>query len=192
MLAATPVEPALPVNLVEADEGSDLEFGNSPLERQEIVTIQDIREAAARIAPYVKKTPTLVDTFLSNRFGTNVYLKHEELQRTSAFKVRGAFNKILSLTSEELKYGVVAVSAGNHAQAVAYAAKMLGHKAVILMPENTPPNYLIKTRGYGADVRLYPTISEAFIAAEEFQYAGYVYVHPFDDREVIAGQEPSG
>ena len=92
----------------------------------EIISLNEIRRAARRIAPYIKRTPTLIDTFLSERLGTNVYLKHELLQRTGAFKVRGAFNKMLQLTEDECERGVVAVSAGNHAQAVAYAAKILG------------------------------------------------------------------
>lgn len=158
----------------------------------EIITIEKIRQAATRIAPYIKRTPTLIDTYLSSRFGSNVYLKHEVLQRTAAFKVRGAFNKMLTLSDAEKKSGVVAVSAGNHAQAVAYAAKILCLKALILMPDNTPENYIAKTKAYGARVKLYPTISDAFDAAREYEHAGSVFVHPFDDRDVIAGQGTIG
>lgn len=158
----------------------------------EIISINDVRRAATRIAPYIKRTPTLIDTYLSSRLGTNVYLKHELLQRTGAFKVRGAFNKMLQLTDDERRCGVVAVSAGNHAQAVAYAAKILGIRAVILMPETTPGNYVEKTRGHGADVRFFPTLADAFDAATSFEFDGYLYIHPFDDRDVIAGQGTIG
>lgn len=158
----------------------------------EIISINDIWRAATRIAPYIKRTPTLIDTYLSERLGTNVYLKHELLQRTGAFKVRGAFNKMLQLTFEERSRGVVAASAGNHAQAVAYAAKILGLGAVVLMPENTPENYVQKTLKYGAEVRFYPTLADAFEAASSFELDGYVYIHPFDDRDVIAGQGTIG
>lgn len=158
----------------------------------EIITIEKIRQAATRIAPYIKRTPTLIDTYLSSRFGSNVYLKHEMLQRTAAFKVRGAFNKMLRLSDAEKKRGVVAVSAGNHAQAVAYAAKVLCLKALILMPEDTPENYIAKTKAYGAEVELHPTISAAFDAAREYERAGSVFVHPFDDRDVVAGQGTVG
>lgn len=158
----------------------------------EIISINDIWRAATRIAPYIKRTPTLIDTFLCERLGTDVYLKHELLQRTGAFKVRGAFNKMLQLSEEERERGVVAVSAGNHAQAVAYAAKVLGVRAVILMPESTPVNYVQKTRGHGAEVRFFPRLADAFEAAASFEMQGYVYIHPFDDRDVIAGQGTIG
>jgi len=158
----------------------------------EIISINEIWRAATRIAPYIKRTPTLVDTYLCERLGTNVYLKHELLQRTGAFKVRGAFNKMLQLNDDERERGVVAVSAGNHAQAVAYAARILGLKAIVLMPENTPENYVQKTRNHGADVRFFPTLADAFVAASSFEYEGYVYIHPFDDRDVIAGQGTIG
>lgn len=158
----------------------------------DIISINDIWRAALRITPFIKRTPTLIDTFLSERLGTNLYLKHELLQRTGAFKVRGAFNKILQLSAEERERGVVAVSAGNHAQAVAYAARILGLKAIILMPETTPENYVQKTLKHGAEVRLFRTLADAFDAAGSFETDGYVYVHPFDDRDVIAGQGTIG
>jgi threonine dehydratase len=158
----------------------------------EIISINEIWRAATRIAPYIKRTPTLIDTYLCERLGTNVYLKHELLQRTGAFKVRGAFNKMLQLTDDERERGVVAVSAGNHAQAVAYAARILELKAIILMPENTPDNYVQKTLKHGAEVRFYPTLARAFDAASSFEDEGYVYIHPFDDRDVIAGQGTIG
>ncbi|MBV9241618.1 MAG: threonine/serine dehydratase [Acidobacteria bacterium] len=154
--------------------------------------INAIREAAERIRPYVKRTPTEYSHALSERLGTNVYVKYELFQRTGSFKPRGAFNKILSLTDEERSRGVVAVSGGNHAQGVAYAASTLGIDAVIVMPENTPKNYLDATRGYGATIDLQPNIADAFKRTEEYQEEGRTLVHPFDDPAVIAGQGTVG
>src|SRR5262249_20241194 len=113
-----------------------------PMASQFRISLEDVIAASRRIAPYVKRTPLVRSSFLSDRLGTNVYLKQEILQKTGAFKVRGAFNKMLTLTEAERASGAVAVSGGNHAQAVAYAARTLGIKAVICMPENTPRNYL--------------------------------------------------
>ncbi|MFL6373212.1 MAG: threonine/serine dehydratase [Pyrinomonadaceae bacterium] len=154
--------------------------------------INAIREAAERIRPYLKRTPLEHSHALSQRLGTNVYVKYELFQRTGSFKPRGAFNKILSLTDEERARGVVAVSGGNHAQGVAYAATTLGINAVIVMPENTPQNYLDATRGYGATIDLQPTIADAFARVKEFEAEGRTLVHPFDDPAVIAGQGTVG
>jgi threonine dehydratase len=156
------------------------------------LTIDDVRQAASRIRPYIRRTPIIDGGLVSDRLGTNVYLKLELLQKTGAFKVRGAFNKILTLNNEEKKQGIVAVSAGNHAQAVAYAARELGQKALILMPESTPQNYINKTKNYGAEIRFFPSLADAFVAAGEYQAEGRVYVHPFDDAHVIAGQGTLG
>ncbi len=114
------------------------------------------------------------------------------LQETGAFKVRGAFNKMLTLSEAEKKSGIVAVSAGNHAQAVAFAAKTLGYQALILMPEYTSQNYLCETRRYGAEIQLFPTLADAFISAKDYELAGRTYIHPFDDPLVIAGQGTIG
>lgn len=154
--------------------------------------IGEIRSAAERIGPYVRRTPTVLDHALSERFNSNIHLKLELLQNTGAFKVRGAFNKLLTLDDERLDRGVVAVSAGNHAQAVAFACRELGRKALILMPSDTPENYLSETKRYGADVKLFPTMTEAFDEAKEYERRGWVYVHPFDDPLVIAGQGTIG
>src|SRR6476646_6852520 len=143
--------------------------------------INAIREAAERIRPYVKRTPLEYSHSLSQRLGTEVYVKYELFQRTGSFKPRGAFNKILSLSEEERAKGVVAVSGGNHAQGVAYAAATLGIDAVIVMPENTPKNYLDATRGYGATIDLQPNIADDFKKTEEYQAAGRRLGHPFDD-----------
>ena len=154
--------------------------------------ITNIRLAQERIAPYVKRTPLERSDSLSRRLGTNVFVKYELFQKAGSFKPRGAFNKLLSLSREELSRGVVAVSGGNHAQAVAYAANKLGVDAVIAMPENTPQNYLDATRGYGAKVDLQPNIAMAFAKTQEYEAAGRVFVHPFDDPLVIAGQGTVG
>jgi threonine dehydratase len=162
------------------------------LKESDKLSINEIRQAAERIKPHVRRTPLIDSRLLTERLGTNVYLKLELLQKTGAFKARGAFNKMLALTDEQKKCGIVAVSAGNHAQAVAYAARALGQKALILMPDTTRQNYLEKTRAFGAEIKLFPTIADAFAAAEEYQAEGRVYVHPFDDPFVIAGQGTIG
>lgn len=158
----------------------------------EIIKLDEIQRAAEKIAPFIKRTPTLRDDILSRRFDSNFYLKYELLQNTGAFKVRGAFNKLLKLDDEEKKRGIVAVSGGNHAKAVAYAAQTLGFQALILMPEVTPQNYISETKGYGAEVKLFPTMAEAFKQAKEYEQAGRVYIHPFDDKTVVAGQGTIG
>jgi len=154
--------------------------------------INAIREAAERIRPYVKRTPLEYSRSLSERLGTNVYVKYELFQQTGSFKPRGAFNKMLKLDDEQRTKGVVAVSGGNHAQAVAYAATELGIDAIVCMPENTPRNYLDATRGYGAMVELLPTIADAFAEAQRLADEGRTFVHPFDDEDVVAGQGTVG
>lgn len=154
--------------------------------------IQIIEDAKRRIAPYVKTTPLEHSTALSEYLSTDVYVKLELFQKTGSFKARGAFNKILSLTDDERRGGVVAVSGGNHAQAVAYASKILGIRSVVLMPETTPANYIEATRGYGAQVELMPTIAAAFEEIKRYQAEKMVFVHPFDDELVIAGQGTLG
>ena len=151
-----------------------------------------ITDAKKRIAGYVKRTPLKRSESLSKYLGTNVFVKYELFQRTGSFKVRGAFNKMLGLSDDDVSCGVVAVSGGNHAQAVAYAANVLDIKSVILMPENTPKIYVEATRGYGATLDLRPTIAEAFAAIEQYAAEGKVFVHPFDDPMVIAGQGTVG
>src|SRR6267154_3317375 len=116
----------------------------------------------------------------------------ELFQKTGSFKVRGAFNKLLSLSSEERKRGVVAVSGGNHAQAVAYASRILAVDAVVLMPASTPPNYIEATRNYGAKVDLQPTIGAAFAKIKSYETEGRIFIHPFDDPLVMAGQGTVG
>jgi threonine dehydratase len=156
------------------------------------MNLAQITAARERIGPFVKRTPLEYSQSLSQRLGTNVYVKYELFQKTGSFKPRGAFNKILSLSDEERARGVVAVSGGNHAQGVAYASSVLDVDAVIVMPENTPHNYVDATRGYGATIDLQPTIAAAFEKIKEYEAAGRVLVHPFDDPAVIAGQGTIG
>src|SRR5580704_14772054 len=156
------------------------------------LSLKDIQSARQRIAPCVRRTPLLPSATLSERLKTNVYVKYELFQKTGSFKVRGAFNKAVSLTQEERERGVVAVSGGNHGQAVAYAARMLGLKSRVLMPENTPANYVDAARGYGAEVKFATSAAEAFAKVGDFEREGWVYIHPFDDPLVMAGQGTVG
>jgi threonine dehydratase len=163
-------------------------------EGESAVTLQDIRLAQQRIAPFVKHTPLVHSRSLSDRFESNFYLKMELFQKTGAFKVRGAFNKILEVmrTQKETSRGILAVSGGNHGQAVAYAARTLGLKSLLLMPEYTPKNYLEAARGYGAEIVFARHMVDAFNRAPAFQDQGWTLVHPYDDPWVIAGQGTVG
>ncbi len=156
------------------------------------MNINDIEQARERIAPFIKRTQLEHSDTLSKHLGTNVSVKYELFQKTGAFKARGAFNKMLTLSDAERSKGVVAVSGGNHAQAVAYASLILGLDAVILMPETTPKNYLDETRRYGAPVELHQSIAAAFTEIERYKNDGRVFVHPFDDLLVMAGQGTIG
>lgn len=151
-----------------------------------------LKQARERIKPYIKRTALQKSQTLSQYLGTNVFVKLELFQKTGSFKVRGAFNKILSLSAEEKARGVVAVSGGNHAQAVAYVSRELGVDAVIVMPESTPQNYVDATRDYGAKVDLQPTIAACFEEIKRYQSDGRIFVHPFDDPLVMAGQGTLG
>jgi threonine dehydratase len=156
------------------------------------ITVQDVLAAERRIAPFVRRTPLVRSSNLSKRFGSNFYLKFELFQKTGAFKVRGAFNKILGLLVKQKPRGVVAVSGGNHGQAVAYAARTMGLKALVLMPEMTPPNYIEATKAYGAEVITTSSMVEGFERACVYEQEGWSFVHPFDDPLVIAGQGTLG
>jgi threonine dehydratase len=152
-------------------------------------TIDDIRAAAERIKGAVIRTPMLVSRTLSEIIGAEVWLKFENLQFTAAYKERGALNKLLQLSPEDRACGVIAASAGNHAQAVAYHAKRLGIPAVIVMPEPTPTVKVTQTAGHGAEVVLHGDMfDDAYAHAKELALEkGYVFVHPFDDPQIIAG-----
>ena len=152
-------------------------------------TVDDIRAAAERIRGAVIRTPMLVSRTLSEIIGAEVWLKFENLQFTAAYKERGALNKLLQLSAEERARGVIAASAGNHAQAVAYHAKRLGIPAIIVMPSPTPTVKVTQTEGHGAKVVLYGAMfDDAYARARELALEnGYVFVHPFDDPQIIAG-----
>src|SRR5438874_178274 len=156
------------------------------------LTLAHIQNARERIAACVRRTPLTASAALSERLKSNVYVKLESFQKTGSFKVRGAFNKALTLKPEERGQGLVAVSGGNHAQAVAYAARSLGLKAVILMPESTPKNYVEATRGYGAEVKFAADVRTAFAEVAEYERQNWAYIHPFDDPIVMAGQGTIG
>jgi len=156
------------------------------------VTLEQIKEARSRISAYIKRTPIIHSQTLSDLYHTNIFLKLEIFQKTGSFKVRGAFNKMLTLSKEERAHGVVAVSGGNHAQAVAHAARVLGMKALILMPESTAQSSVEATSNYGAQVVLTKSLAEAFERVGEYQKQGRILVHPFDDSLIVAGQGTIG
>lgn len=157
-----------------------------------MLSLEHICQARLRIGGLIHRTPLVHSAALSQRLGARAYLKLECLQKTGSFKPRGAFNKLLSLSEEEKRRGVVAVSGGNHAQGVAYAARKLGVAATLVMPASTPRNYLDATRGYGARIELVSDIQTAFREAQRLQGEGLTLVHPFDDPLVAAGQGTIG
>ncbi|UYY77246.1 threonine ammonia-lyase [Sphingomonas sp. R1] len=154
------------------------------------VSIDDVRAAAARISGAVVRTPTLHSRTLSQLTGANVYLKFENLQFTAAYKERGALNTLLQLDAEARAKGVIAASAGNHAQGLAYHATRLGIPSTIVMPKNTPIVKVTQTEGHGATVVLHgETFDAAYAHSRELEAEkGYTFIHPFDDPRVIAGQ----
>src|SRR6266404_4820423 len=158
------------------------------------VTIDDIRAAAKRIAGAVEQTPFVRSRTLSKLTGAEIFLKFENLQFTASFKERGALNKLLSLSEAERKRGVIAMSAGNHAQAVAYHAARLGIPAVIVMPKGSPNTKIKNTRVHGATVLLEgESLAEAGARAHELAHKdNLVFVHPYEDALVIAGQGTVG
>ena len=157
-------------------------------------TIQDIREAQERLKPHIKHTPLLRAEKIEKAAGCQLYLKPETLQITGAFKIRGALNKTLSLPREEIAKGIIATSSGNHAQGLAYAARMLGVKAILVLPVTTPKIKIANTQALGAEVILFDGDTAArwkrvYEIAEE---NGYVPVHAFEDPLVMAGQGTIG
>ena len=152
------------------------------------MSTDDIRAAHARIAPSIVRTPTQISRTLSDLTGATVYLKFENLQFTAAYKERGALNTLLQLGPETI--GVIAASAGNHAQGLAYHAHRLGIPATIVMPRTTPTVKVTQTEGHGATVVLYgDTFDEAYAHARQLEgERKLTFVHPFDDPRIIAGQ----
>jgi threo-3-hydroxy-L-aspartate ammonia-lyase len=155
-----------------------------------LLSLTDVRSAADRIAGVAHRTPVLTSRTLDERVGARVFLKAENFQRIGAFKFRGAYNAISRLTPDQLRYGVAAYSSGNHAQAVALAARIAGAKAVILMPTDAPPTKLAATRGYGAEVVTYDryTQDRAALAKELATERGLTLIPPYDHYDVMAGQ----
>jgi threonine dehydratase/serine racemase len=154
------------------------------------VTIDDVRAAARRIAPYVHRTPVVTSRSLDLATGARVFLKCENQQRVGAFKMRGATNAIAQLSPEERARGVVTHSSGNHAQALALAARMLGTAATVVMPTNAPAVKREATEGYGARiVECEPTqAAREAGTAEVVRETGAILIHPYDDARIIAGQ----
>ena len=164
------------------------EIALSPAET--VLAAEDIHAAAARIAGAVIRTPTLHSRTLSRIVGAEVWLKFENLQFTAAYKERGALNKLLTMSEEARRTGVIAASAGNHAQGLAYHGGRLGIPVTIIMPKSTPIVKVQQTRGHGATVVLEgENFDEAYAHARLLEKElGLIFVHPFDDREVMAGQ----
>lgn len=158
------------------------------------IAYKDIETARSRLAGNVVRTPLLHSHKLSEITGADVYVKFENLQVTNSFKDRGAFNKMSYLTEAERTRGVIAMSAGNHAQAVAYHARKLGIPAVIVMPETTPSTKVERTRSHGAQVVLSgETLADSQVTAEAMvKEKGYILIHPYDDDRIIAGQGTIG
>ena len=165
--------------------------GGTKMER---VTLEDVKEARNIIEDAILKTDLLENVRLSEKTGAQVFYKCENLQRTGSFKIRGACNKIAHLTDQEKACGVIASSAGNHAQGVALGAKNAGIKATICMPANAPISKVAATKSYGAEVVLHGTVyDDAYAKAVEIQaQTGATFLHPFDDKYVIAGQGTIG
>ena len=159
------------------------------MEMQEL-SLEKFEEASEIVKKVTQETKLIYSEYFSERYGNKIYFKPENMQRTGAYKVRGAYYKISQLTPEERSRGLITASAGNHAQGVAYAAKLAGVKATVVMPVNTPLIKVNRTKAYGADVVLYGSVfdeacAHAYELADEH---GYTFVHPFNDLEVATGQ----
>jgi threonine dehydratase len=159
-----------------------------------MIQIADIRAAADRLHGQVLETPCVESRTISQLLGAQVFLKFENLQFTASFKERGACNKLAQLSPDERRRGVIAMSAGNHAQGVAYHAQRLGLRAVIVMPCFTPGVKIERTRSFGAEIVLYgDTLDEARNHAQKLaQEQQLVFVHPYDDEDIVAGQGTVG
>lgn len=159
-----------------------------------MLSLTDIEQAAQRLQGHLLNTPCVASKTLSQLTGAQIYLKFENLQYTASFKERGACNKLAQLSADERRRGVIAMSAGNHAQGVAYHAQRLGIRAVIVMPRFTPGVKIERTRGFGAEVLLHgDTLDESRTHALALaEREGLVFVHPYDDEAIVAGQGTVG
>jgi threonine dehydratase len=158
------------------------------------VTLEDVRAAQELLSGVVRPTPLEYSRALADRVGAEVYLKCENLQRAGSFKIRGAYTRMARLSDEEKARGVVAASAGNHAQGVALAAQLLGIKAKVYMPHGAPMPKLVATKAYGATIeQVGTTIDECLVKAREWEAStGAVLIHPFDHPDIVAGQGTCG
>lgn len=156
----------------------------------EMLTLEKFEEASEKVKEATLPTELVYSEYLSNQTGNKVYLKPENMQFTGAYKVRGAYYKMSTLSEEERKKGIITASAGNHAQGVAYAAKCYGAKAVIVMPTTTPLIKVNRTKSYGAEVVLHGNVYDEACekALELAKEHGYTFIHPFDDPTVATGQ----
>jgi threonine dehydratase len=157
-----------------------------------VISLDDITTARDRIQPHVHRTPLFRNATLSDRHGTNVYLKMELFQKTGSFKPRGAFNQLLALMDETGVERFVGVSGGNFAQGFAYAGAALGVTTTVIMAEGTPAHYISATQGYGATVELVPGIAAAFERAAELAGVDTAEAHPFDHPAMMAGDGTLG
>ena len=151
-------------------------------------TFADVEDAASRIAPYVHRTPIFTSETLDRRVGAQLFCKAENLQKVGAFKARGATNAVLSLDPAERSLGVATHSSGNHGQAVAYAAAIVGVPATVVMPDHAPDVKVEAVKGYGASVVMCPHAEREATLDAVVAASGAAVVHPFDDANVIAGQ----
>jgi len=160
----------------------------------DVITLKDVQEAKTRITPYIRRTPLLDEPAMNAALGCRIFLKPEMLQYVGAFKLRGAMNKILSLSEEDRAKGIITSSSGNHAQACAFAGQVLGCKAVVVIPEDAPQVKIDNARAMGAEVILWERTYDARWAkiAELVKEHGYVIVHPYQDPMVMAGQGTIG
>ena len=160
------------------------------MEAEKMLTLEAFEEASETVSRVTAETKLISSDYFSSLCGNKVYLKPENMQKTGAYKLRGAYYKISTLSEEERARGLITASAGNHAQGVAYAAKAFGCRAVIVMPTTTPLIKVNRTKSYGAEVVLYGDVYDescayALSLAEE---KGYTFIHPFDDPAVATGQ----
>ena len=156
----------------------------------DMLTLDRFEEAARLVKEVTKETKLVYSSYLSERTGNKVYLKPENMQMTGAYKLRGAYYKVSTLSAKERAKGIITASAGNHAQGVAYAAKEYGLKAVIVMPTTTPLIKVNRTKNLGAEVILYGDVYDE-ACEKALQLAGekgYTFIHPFDDETVATGQ----
>jgi len=158
------------------------------------INLEDIKKASTNLKDIINKTPLIRSDTLDEFLGCKVYFKPENLQKTGSFKIRGASNRILNLTDKEKDKGIIASSSGNHAQGVAYAAKLIGVNATIVMPENAPKSKILGTEKYGANVILhgYDSIERYKHLYNLVDEYNYTVVHSFNDPDLIAGQGTVG